>query len=109
MAIPHMTSTSLFHSMHNMGKGKNNVLLVNLDLHDRAIKILGTIHEVLYADIPQPYHSPVFLNGRVRLSSRQNDTILACNYSSYANELLSCSPSSGITIEELDIRMHQSR
>ncbi len=80
----------IFHSMHNMGHGKNKVLLTNKDQHDSAIETLGTIHETLFSQIDTKYHSNVFLPPKkVQLVSKQNDTISACNYSHYANDLLS--------------------
>jgi hypothetical protein len=73
-----------------MGQGWNKVILVVPEKYDTAVETLGTIHEQLYSQTATRCHSNIFVPpGRVQLTSRQNDTILACNYSSFADDLLS--------------------
>lgn len=82
-------NTPVFHSMHNMGLGKNKVLLVNSSMRGIAIEKLGSIHEILHANIPSAFHPNVFTTGRVQLTNGYHDSISACNYSAYANDLIS--------------------
>jgi hypothetical protein len=80
----------LYHSMHNIGQRKLKIILVKSSYQLAAIEQLGSIHEILYSKVPIPYHKSVFLpSAKVALTSRQNDTISSCNYSSYANHLSS--------------------
>ncbi len=73
-----------------MSYGCNKVLLVNYAMYDAAIEKLGTVHEQLFSEIDTKFHEYVFQShSRVQLASRQNDNISSCNYSSYANDLLS--------------------
>jgi hypothetical protein len=72
-----------------MGQGRNKVILVVPEKYDTAVETLGTIHEQLYSQTATRYHSNIFVPpGKVQLTSRQNDTISACNYSSFADDLL---------------------
>jgi hypothetical protein len=76
--------------MHNMGHGRNKVLLVHHEQYELTNETLGSIHETLFAQIDPAFHNSVFLPPKkVQLANRQTDTISACNYSAYANELLS--------------------
>jgi hypothetical protein len=75
----------IFHSMHNMGHGRNKVLLSHHDQLDSAIDTLGTIHETLFSEVDIKYHTNVFLPPK----KVQLDMISACNYSHYATDLLS--------------------
>jgi len=80
----------LYHSMHNIGQRKLKIIFVKSAYQLAAIEQLGSIHEILYSKVPIPYHKSVFLpSAKVALTSRQNDTISSCNYSSYANHLSS--------------------
>ncbi len=90
LSLQHTNGSPLSHSMHNTGQGKLKILLVKSTHSLAVIEQLGSIHEILYPKVPVPCHTNVFLpSARVALMSRQNNTISSCNYSSFANDLIS--------------------
>jgi hypothetical protein len=83
-------TNKLLHSIRNTGKSTTKVALVKTDKNQDALDQFANIENLLATNIHVNYHANVFVEGpRPSISGYQVDTILSCNYSSYASELLS--------------------
>lgn len=80
----------LLHSIHNTGNKTTKVILARTEYYDEALNQLSALHEILTANIPLEYQERVFVGAtRATITGRQLDSISSCNYSAYADSLLS--------------------
>jgi hypothetical protein len=87
---PSATQKPLLHSIHNTGQATVKVALTTTKNYEEAVTQLSAIHSILTANIPPAYHSKVFIgNTTASITGRQIDSISSCNYSTYADQLLS--------------------
>jgi hypothetical protein len=100
---PNTPQVPLIVSMHNTGKPTTKVVLVQKDHEAEALQQLAAIHSILTANIPQEFHSQVFVGqDQVCLHSQQIDSIPASHSANYASFLLQqFNPQEGITVNKL--------
>jgi hypothetical protein len=81
--------SKLLHSIHNTGHPSTKVALVSSSNYDDAIGQFYNITNILINHIPEEYHPNVFYqNANPTVSGPCSDSISACNYSSFASDLL---------------------
>jgi hypothetical protein len=81
--------SQLIHSIHNTNRNTTKTVLVHYTKLDSAVDQLSNIANILKTHVHSEFHNNVFIPDKEpALVGRRVDSVLSCNYSSYATALL---------------------